>query len=236
LEKEVTQINNNLSKNHATYTNHLLDILTAFEKQNYSVKRLTLNNQNNFFGNEVSVFPVNRRPPSPINLIINNIDICTVASVELNYGMIFLIQPYPKNNPELIIFCLKQNLSTPNDLEWNNLFDIINPIYNSIEFYKFFRSVRKLNWNKAPTNSALLAIALPPNILTQEFCISFSNHVFSKLIKRLQFYTATALKYPDGMNYEQQRKVLLLSRRPCSAPDFLWTTKIFNYWSKYILK
>lgn len=230
FEKEVTLIDKKLLKKRIACTNHLLHILTAFEKRNYAIEYLTLNNPNSIFGERVSVFPTNLQAPLSVHRNINTIAICTVASVELAYGKIFLIQPYPENNPDLIVLCQKQDLSVPNDSEWNNIFNTIIPIHNSTDFYEFFKSIKKLNLKNVSTNSALLAIALPSKIVTEEFCLSFSNHIFSRFIKRLQFYVASVLKYPAGMTYEQRKKIIYLSRSICKAPNDMWVTKMFSYW------
>lgn len=234
LAKQVVDIKENLVTEGTVHTDKLSDILNEFKKSNYSIEYLTLNNPDSFFGESISVFPINKNPPSPINIYRNNVNICIIASVKLTYGIIFFVQPYPKDNPELIILCQKQNLSIPDQSEWNSFLDIITPIRNPKEFYEFFKKVRGRNRSKVPTNSALIAVALPSSIITEEFCISFSNHILSRFIKRLQFYLASVLRYPNGMTNEQRNKVSDLSANICRTPNSSWSLKIFGYWSKVV--
>lgn len=232
LAEKITRIDGKLAEKRVAFTKKIREILNDFKANNYCVKYLNINNPNSVFGKNVSVFPINRHPPIPIALYKDLIKTCILASIELSHSTIFLIQPYPDENPELIIFCQKQDLSIPSDSEWNNLFDIITTIHNRADLYNFSKQVKRLNRKQVSTNSGLIAIAIPYKRLTIELCISLSNHILSCFRKRLQFYIAATLKYPGGMTHEQQKELILLSRNMCQAPNAMWLTTISNYWSE----
>ncbi|QNH62786.1 hypothetical protein [Hymenobacter sediminicola] len=230
LAEQVQHVDKNLYESAVKCTPAFRKLLKRFTANGHAVKLLSLNNPDGIFGINASILPVDGHTVLPLAFHRKLTGIFTVAEVSLGNGPIFLAQPFPEKNPNLILLCQKQNLTHPSDLEWNNLFSIVHPIHDSRDYAVFYKNCSNLNRGSVSTNSALIAHAIPLNKITVDLCVSSSNHLLSRFRKRLQFYVATNLKHPAGVTDSQRGKITRLSANICRAPDSLWTAAIYSLW------
>jgi hypothetical protein len=231
LSASVQTIEKEYYKKIISSTHDFRNLLTLFKAKGYTVNNVTLNNPQGSFGQGVSVFPINNHAPLPINAYRGSAKLFTLAKISFSEGPVYLVQPFPKDNANLILLCQKQDLSEPKESEWNKLFSILQPIHNYKNYANFYKCCAALNRSNVSTNSALIALAIPINEITVELCISFNEHLISRFRKRLQFHLSSFLKYPKGMDCNQRNEVIRLSCNICKAPDSLWISRISSYWA-----
>jgi hypothetical protein len=215
----------------SNYSQSFRDILLDFEEEGYNVTYLLLNNPNNTFGKNVSIFPINGHPPLLGSIHKNSIHSFTIAKIQLSNTVFFLTQPFPSEYPDFIILCQKLNLNSPNELEWNELFSRVTPVYNYSTFYKFNKNITPLARTNSSYNLGLIAVPIPIKEITIKLCIKFTDHIVNVFRKRIQFQIASSLKFPNGLTQEEYQKVLRLSAYMCRVPNPRWTTVISLYWS-----
>lgn len=125
LSERVQFIDKESYGNTIKYTAGFENVIYKFIRKGHKVDYLTINNPRSIFGSNASVFPVNNYTALPISIYKNSIRVFTIAKISLSYSSVFLVQPFPEQNPELIILCQKQDLNMPSDLEWNKLINIL---------------------------------------------------------------------------------------------------------------
>jgi len=212
------------------YTNEFKNLLSKFTSSGYPARFLTINNAQGLCGKDTSVFPVHGHPPLPNTIYKNLIRKFTLVEIELSNGPIFLAQPFPKECPDLIVLFQKQSLNYPNDLEFNELFNAIFPVYNYEDFRKFRRKAVALTRKKTPPNSALIALPIPLKKITVDLCLDISIHTANKFRKRLQFLVASLQKYPTGISEIQRKAINKLSSNICMSPDSNLLAALASYW------
>ena len=205
-------------------------LIGEFKAQNYSTKPLALNNPSQAYGKELSVLPVNNYAPLPIILYQNYIHFFRCVEVKLTNAFLYIGQPFPKDNPELFVLFVKQNLIRPTDTEWNTLLNYITTVRSYSGLKPFYSKIKHTQVRHVSSNTAFLAIPVPSSSITATFCIDLINNILTGFRKRLQFSLATSLKYPNGVTSEQQRKIKTLSNYVCRAPDPVWQARIVQLW------
>lgn len=211
-------------------TQNFRKLISKFKSRHYAVKSLVLNNPHQVFGKGLSILPINNFPPLPIAPYQQYIKQFHCIEVNLTYAFLYISQPFPETNPELIIVFIKQCLTRPATEEWNALLSHITPIHSERDLKPFYKKISHVQVRQKSSNTALLAIPVPSNIITAEFCIDLTGHIADKFRRRLQFLLATSLKYPKGVTPEQQKKIIYLSSYVCRAPDPLWQERIAQLW------
>lgn len=211
-------------------TKNFRKLISEFKSRRYAVKPLILNNPQQVFGKGLSVLPINNFPPLPISPYQRYIQLFPCIEIDLINAFLYVSQPFPEINPGLIVIFIKQSLTRPTDEEWNTHLSHIIPIHSERDLKPFYNKIHHKQVRHISSNTALLAIPVPSNIITAEFCINLTSHIVNKFVRRLQFFLATSLKYPKGITPAQQKKIISLSNYICRAPDPLWQGRITHLW------
>ncbi len=215
------------------YTDEFKRIISEFASHHYSVSYLTLNNQSQVFGKGLSVMPVEKYSPIPNSMYNGLIRPFPLAQVHLHETFFCIAQPFPQINPELTILVIKQNLSQPTDSEFNTMLNQIIPVRNTNDFLAFYKKIKYISRLQTASNTALLVIPVPTQIITIAFCLTVADNVVSRFRKRIQFFIATFLRFPQGVSKTQMTHIIKLSRNICKTPDPLLLTYIARLWSNY---
>ncbi len=220
----------------ALLTNAFRKLIREFKSKNYSIKYLELNNSKQEFGKQLSVLPLNRHPPMSITAYHGQIQHFPLVEITLTNALLYIAQPFPEYNPELILLFIKQNLIQPISSEWNTLLNEITPVHHERDLKKFYRRIHLVQVKKISSNTALLALPVPSGVIKVEDCIGLTDHIVESFRKRLEFVLAVSLKYPQGLTPEQQRKITRLSKNICRAPKWIWESRIINMWREMALR
>lgn len=231
LLKESAQYMSLPFKAKAIHTLRFRKLINTFKSRGFTTKTLLLNNPSKSFGRNISVLPINKFPPLPLSLYENHINYFSCVEIYSNNTPFYLAQPFPESNPELVILFIKQNLVQPELSEWNELLSNITPVYGRYDLKSFYKKINHTKFKQASYNIAFLAIPVPCTTVTVSFCIDLVAHIAERFRKRLQFVLATSLRYPAGVTVQQQKKIIVLSRNMCTAPDASWLVRIFFLWN-----
>lgn len=212
------------------YNQSFRKLILEFKSHHYVTNPLMLNNQHQKFGKSLSVLPVNNYSPLPTTVYQGFIQRFPCVEVELTNAFIYVSQPFPEVNPGLIVIFIKQSLIRPTTEEWNAFLGHITPVHSAGDLKIFYKNIHHKQVGQTSSNTALLALPIPSNTITAEFCINLTDHIVDKFRRRLQFVLATSLKYPEGLTPEQQTRVTVLSSYICRAPDPLWQARIAYLW------
>jgi hypothetical protein len=218
-----------------THTDAFQKIIDTFEEYDYPAKFLTINNSEQIFGEKISVFPIDKHTPLQGTIYKNRVQHFSLAEITLDNSIIYIAQPFPQTNPELTTLIIKQSLTQLDNAEWNEILADILPVYNEGDLGSFYKKINSRAGRTVAHNTAISAIPLPTNTVEVDFCLDLVEHIIDRFRKRLQFFLATSLRYPQGITQEQGKIIKKLSHNTCRVPDALWKTKILNYWSlKYL--
>lgn len=213
------------------YSQTLHNILLTFKTAGYSVTYLSLNNPKNVFCRNISTFPINGQPPLLGSIHKNLIHCFIIAEIQLSNTVFFLAQPFPNSHPNFIILCQKLNLSSPDELEWNELFSRVSPVYDYRTFHKFSKDINLLYKANSSYNLGLITVPIPAKEITVAYCLEFTDHIVNAFRRRIQFQVASSLKFPKGLTQERYQKIVKIGACICKAPNRKWINRISSYWS-----
>jgi len=219
-----------IPKNAIQYTDGFKKIISEFTSRHYASSYLTLNNQDQSFGKDLSVLPVDKYSPLPSFIYNGQVRLFPLVKINLRETFFYMAQPFPHLNPELIILIIKQNLLQPTDSELNEMLSYIIPIRNPNDFLHFHKRMKYLAKYQTASNTALLAIPVPTKLITVDFCLTVVDNVIGRFRKRIQLFIATFLRFPQGVNKTQMAHIANLSRYMCKTPDPLLLASIERLW------
>jgi hypothetical protein len=229
LRNSIQQLSAPTSKQ-AFLTDNFHKLIIEFKSRNYPTKYFTLNNPKNVFGKQLSVYPVRRYPPLPINIYHGQIQHFPLVEVILDNVLLYIAQPFPKLNPGLSLLFIKQNLSIPTASEWNTLLGAITPVYSVNDLKSFHDKIYHISVGKSLSNTVFMAIPVPSSVIAVELCIDFTTYIAGRFKKRQQFSLAMAENYANKTTHEQQKDIAALNRGICKHLDALWKVRLSSLW------
>jgi hypothetical protein len=207
-------------------------LIREFAEFGHTVRLLAFNNPNQVFGNHLSILPINDYAPLPGSIYSRQLRYFSFAEITLTNALIYIAQPFPETNPELMLLIVKQSLTEPSELELSSLLSNIIPIYNSSDLRLFYSRAKSEVSSSTSDNTSLLAIPLPSSVVKAKFCLHLVEHIASRFKRRLAIFLAMSLRYPKGLTARQLATAHLIGHDRCKAPDGNWLVLIHDYWSR----